>query len=441
MMSRAGIAALLFSASSVAAAAAELPQLKSSPSNTVPACATPGRLMSFAKARNDKLDVRFDGIATEYMRHGEELSIRWDYAFFQMLVETGNLSFKGDVKPKQNNFAGLGATGGGEPGESFKDVSTGVRAHLEHILMYSGERVANPTAERTRKVQEWGVLTSWQKTIKGPMTFSQLTRKWSPHDKGYGNDIDSVAQSFLGGACKGPDPRPELVAEARKGRAGVTVAAVDAKQKSTNAASTSDDGDERLTGAEIARRAVEEARASGATRSGLGAAALARSAEQNLATSLPSHPETPKAQPAVKIINAPAVPDTPVTAVEVPQRASEPKAADAMKDGTGKKPAAGATQLASVGGAAKQLAPPAAAAASTAKCRVWTASYGGPKAIIIKAVKDNVVNFTVLDVNEGAEKREAEAYIGAYAKGGEPVGEFANQDQALDKAFELCPEG
>ena len=76
-----------------------------------------------------------------------------------------------------------------------------------------------------------------------------------------------------------------------------------------------------------------------------------------------------------------------------------------------------------------------------AKCRVFTASYGGDKAIIIKAVADAMTNYTVLDVNDGAEKREADAYIGAYAKGGESVGEFATQDKALEKAFELCPEG
>ncbi len=47
----------------------------------------------------------------------------------------------------------------------------------------------------------------------------------------------------------------------------------------------------------------------------------------------------------------------------------------------------------------------------------------------------------MLDVNEGSEKREAEAYISAYAKGGQTVGEFSNPSQALDKAFELCPDG
>jgi hypothetical protein len=75
------------------------------------------------------------------------------------------------------------------------------------------------------------------------------------------------------------------------------------------------------------------------------------------------------------------------------------------------------------------------------KCRVWTASYGGARALIIRSIQDSTTNITVLDVNAGQETREAEAYISAYAKGGSVAGEFANQTLALDKAFELCPEG
>ena len=126
------------------AQAGDLPAVKAGSSNKVMSCATPGRLMAFLKTRNEKLDGKFSDIASEYMRHGEELGLRWDYAFFQMLLETGNLKFGGDVKPSQNNFAGLGATGNGERGETFKDVATGVRAHLEHLVMYTGEKVANP---------------------------------------------------------------------------------------------------------------------------------------------------------------------------------------------------------------------------------------------------------------------------------------------------------
>jgi hypothetical protein len=72
---------------------------------------------------------------------------------------------------------------------------------------------------------------------------------------------------------------------------------------------------------------------------------------------------------------------------------------------------------------------------------VWTASYGGVKSVIIRSVSDHQTNYTVLDVNEGAEAREVDAYVAAYAKGGQKMGDFSSQSQALDKAFQLCPEG
>ena len=78
---------------------------------------------------------RGDDLWNAVFEAGEEFGIRWDMAFYQMILETGALSYwrghrSGDVKPEQNNFAGLGATGNGVRGESFKDVETGVRAHL-----------------------------------------------------------------------------------------------------------------------------------------------------------------------------------------------------------------------------------------------------------------------------------------------------------------------
>src|SRR5688572_20477839 len=78
--------------------AAKLPAIKVAENNVVPQCATPGRLVAFLKTRNAKLNPRYEGIGTEYMRYGEELGVRWDIAFFQMMLETGNLTYTGDVK-------------------------------------------------------------------------------------------------------------------------------------------------------------------------------------------------------------------------------------------------------------------------------------------------------------------------------------------------------
>jgi len=95
-------------------------------------------------------------------------------------------------------------------------------------------------------------------------------------------------------------------------------------------------------------------------------------------------------------------------------------------------------QTAALGSAATQMKTPSA---KSSKCKVWTASYGGQRAVIIKATGNGTVNYTVLDVTEANEKREIDAYIAAYAKGGEKLASFPSQTKALSRAFELCPEG
>ncbi|WP_333794638.1 glucosaminidase domain-containing protein [Hyphomicrobium sp.] len=405
--SAAVIAPLLFM--SGAAGAAELPPIRTGAANNVADCATPGRLTAYLRERNPKLDPRYEGLAAEYMRHGEALGVRWDYAFFQMILETGSLAYGGDVRPEQNNFAGLGATGRGVRGESFKDISTGARAHLEHLVLYSGETVENPVAERTRNIQAWGVLTDWQKKIKRPITFSDLAKKWAPGSRRYASDMQTIALRFFDGACKEPDP---------------VMAAVERKPKQ-----------------DVPPAAAKTANAAGLMAApGKGAANVAASAGSGTA---------PKASASV------APPLTVLNPTPSEDAKAEAAAAGRGSASASAKGSADVVEVAALpgglSGAGKNAAPQAEKkpekntdkkdAASPGKCRVWTASYGGAKAIIIKAEADKTVNYTVLDVNEGAEKREAEAYINAYAKGGKSVGEFPSQALALEKAFELCPEG
>ena len=203
-----------------APAFADLPEVLSGPKNKVPDCVTPGRLMAYVRSRNPKLDPRYDAIAAHYMRQGEALGLRWDYAFYQMIVETGALSYwrgsrAGDVKASQNNFAGLGATGKGERGESFADIETGVRAHLEHLMLYAGRPVDNPVAQRTRNVRDWGVLTSWQQTFTRPLNFKDVSSRWA-QSKTYASLLQQVADRFQEEVCGRPDPQPELLQEARR---------------------------------------------------------------------------------------------------------------------------------------------------------------------------------------------------------------------------------
>lgn len=420
----ASLTTILATAAAVPALAAGLPEVKVTADNPVPVCATPGRMMALLHTRNPNASHRFDGIATQYMRIGEELGIRWDMAFFQMMLETGALSFTGDVRADQNNFAGLGASGGGKRGERFPDIATGVKAHLQHLLMYAGQHIDDPVAERTRKVQEWGVLTDWQRSIDGPMTFSLLSQQWAPGSRNYVRDISAIKDEFYSQLCSAPDPQPELVAEARNGRTTQVAANIppaDVSSAPDAAATATAD----VSGAEIAQRAIDEERKEDPPRSALGAGMLdnvAASAKAAAKAANKPAAET-KAQPALTMLNS-------------TQPETKPDAPKAKPDTS----ANGASiQTASVASAATQLKTPAAKKSD--KCKVWTASYGGQRAILIKATTDGMDNYTVLDVNEASQKREVDAYIAAYAKGGKQIGMFTNQTKALDKAFELCPEG
>ena len=216
----------------------ETPEIRTSGSNSVPQCVSPERLMAFLRSQNDRLDAKYQNIAADYKKHGEALRIRWDFAFYQMLLETNYLKFRrgdgspGDVKPKQNNFAGLGATGNGVPGESFADVSTGVLAQMQHLVAYSGDRVDNPVATRTRENQD-GII-SQSKRLGRAVRFGDLTNRWAA-DRNYSRSIISVSERYATAHCNGaPSPEAPVATSAPEGRRGAALAKK-ALEQETNA--------------------------------------------------------------------------------------------------------------------------------------------------------------------------------------------------------------
>ncbi|MCA9238175.1 MAG: glucosaminidase domain-containing protein, partial [Planctomycetales bacterium] len=187
--------------------------IRTSATNRVPACATPGQLDRFladqSASRGGSLLPRFQGIAQWYRRFGTKHRVRWDYAFFQMALETNFLTFRrgngdpGDVLPRQNNFAGLGTTGGGVRGDSYPDVPTGVLAQIQHLVVYSGERLQNPVGHRTRLKQDVILQSVSRIARRRPVTFSDLARRWAA-DRNYGRSIQRLASLFYSGYCTAP---------------------------------------------------------------------------------------------------------------------------------------------------------------------------------------------------------------------------------------------
>ena len=98
-------------------------------------------------------------------------------------------------------------------------------------------------------------------------------------------------------------------------------------------------------------------------------------------------------------------------------------------------PAAAAPSM--TGSATTGSAPPRPAGA----CKIFRASYGGPKTVLIQAQKDGITNYTLLEVTTGREQDQTKAFMDAHARGGKVVGEFPAEAEALKKSFELCPGG
>ncbi len=200
--------------------AAALPRILASADNPVPQCVRPAALMDFVAERNAQrspprtIDPRYDNLAALYQRIGQCVArppdkcvaVRWDYAFFQMLIETNYLTFRrpngvpAAVVPADNNFAGVGATVSGKPGERFKDVATGVLAHLQHVLMYSTVRIPNPVANRTRQVQD--DVQEAMRRLHRPVTFADLAREWTGTDRNtYGAEMQKLAEKYAADYC------------------------------------------------------------------------------------------------------------------------------------------------------------------------------------------------------------------------------------------------
>lgn len=96
------------------------------------------KMADYLKQNNPKLNDKHSCyIAELYIDESIKEGINHDVAFSQMCLETGFLKFGGDVNPDQNNFCGLGVTGGGVKGLTFDDARSGIRAHIQHLKAYA----------------------------------------------------------------------------------------------------------------------------------------------------------------------------------------------------------------------------------------------------------------------------------------------------------------
>ena len=100
---------------------------------------TEEQMRRYLLEKNPKVGSQYLSNIKYYLSEGKKEGVRGDLAFAQSLKETNYFRFGGDVKPSQNNFAGLGAVGNKVPGLSFKTPQEGIRAQIQHLKAYASK--------------------------------------------------------------------------------------------------------------------------------------------------------------------------------------------------------------------------------------------------------------------------------------------------------------
>lgn len=155
----------------------ELPENYQEVTIAGPAEASWDQAVVLLRRYNPKLPIKAtpEEIVDLYYQEAGREGLRWDIVFCQALLETGFFRFGGTVVPEQNNFCGLGTTSATVRGAYFPTPRDGVRAHVQHLMAYTTDRLpATPVIDPRYylvykgKVQN-GFYTRW----------SQLNGKWA----------------------------------------------------------------------------------------------------------------------------------------------------------------------------------------------------------------------------------------------------------------------
>ena len=113
-----------------------------------------------------------------------------EIVYAQAMKETGYLRFGNLVQADQCNFAGIGATGHGNPGYTFSTVREGLRAQVQHLKAYAcDEPLNNPCVD-----PRFGLVTRGC----APKT-TDLNGRWAVPGVGYGESLNSIVLAVVNG--------------------------------------------------------------------------------------------------------------------------------------------------------------------------------------------------------------------------------------------------
>ncbi|WP_456273006.1 N-acetylmuramoyl-L-alanine amidase [Bacillus sp. AK031] len=125
-----------------------------------------------------------------YVKYGEAYGLRGDVAYAQAIHETDYFRFTGLVSAEQNNYAGIGATGPGNPGAAFSTPEEGVHAQIQHLFAYastesipSGYELVDPRFNLVTR----GIAETW----------TDLNGRWAVPGTTYGQSIIRVYKRMV----------------------------------------------------------------------------------------------------------------------------------------------------------------------------------------------------------------------------------------------------
>ncbi|TYS17947.1 sporulation protein [Rossellomorea vietnamensis] len=147
---------------------------------------TPHQLDAYVRSVNPEAP----SLGQYYEAYGKRYGMRGDAAFAQAILETDYFRFTGLVKKEQNNYAGIGATGPGNPGAVFSTPEIGVHAHIQHLYAYAstdsipaGLQQVDPRFNLVTR----GISEYW----------TSLNGRWAVPGTSYGQDILGVYRRMI----------------------------------------------------------------------------------------------------------------------------------------------------------------------------------------------------------------------------------------------------
>jgi hypothetical protein len=152
-----------------------------------PPQASQSQALSFVIAGADRRggaeydNQKLSEIVSAYFTVGVSEGVRPEVGLAQSCKETGFYTYTGDVHPDQNNFAGIGATGGGVRGESWPNVTAGVQGHLRRLHLYA---VSQPSLHNLAIMKRALPSTYWGKAPN----VEDLGTRWAPSPT-YGSSV------------------------------------------------------------------------------------------------------------------------------------------------------------------------------------------------------------------------------------------------------------